>query len=81
MTPTFSRQTAHPTNRKGTHIMDKDRIAGSAKKFFGKVKEATGKTLGDNKTTADGKAMQVEGTIQNAVGGMKDSIRQVVKKK
>ena len=55
--------------------MDKDRIAGSAKVVKGKVKEAAGKVLGDAKLNAEGKADQVAGTAQNAVGGIKDALR------
>ena len=55
--------------------MDKDRIAGSAKVVKGKVKEAVGKILGDAKLNAEGKADQVAGTAQNAVGGIKDALR------
>ena len=55
--------------------MDKDRIAGSAKVVKGKVKEAVGKVIGDAKLNAEGKADQVAGTAQNAVGGIKDALR------
>lgn len=55
--------------------MDKDRIAGSAKQIKGSVKEALGKAVGDAKLEAEGKAEQVEGKIQNAVGGLKDALR------
>ena len=54
---------------------DQDRIDGSAKKMGGDVKEGVGKALGDSKLEAEGKADQVEGKIQNAVGGMKDALR------
>jgi uncharacterized protein YjbJ (UPF0337 family) len=36
--------------------MDKDRVAGSAKKAKGSVKEAIGKVTGDSKTQAEGAA-------------------------
>lgn len=55
--------------------MDKDRIIGSAKAVSGKVKEATGKALGDAKLEAEGKADKVAGKVQNAVGGVKDALR------
>jgi uncharacterized protein YjbJ (UPF0337 family) len=51
--------------------MDKDRIAGAAKQAKGVIKEAVGKAVGDAKLTAD----RVEGKFQNAVGGLKDSLR------
>jgi uncharacterized protein YjbJ (UPF0337 family) len=56
-------------------IMDKDRIVGSAKVVKGKVKEAVGKTVGDAKLEAEGKADKIEGKVQNAVGGIKDTLR------
>ena len=55
--------------------MDKDRIAGAAKDIKGSVKETIGKAVGDAKLQADGRADQVEGKIQNAVGGLKDVLK------
>ena len=55
--------------------MDKDRIKGSAEQAKGKVKEVAGKALGDSKLETEGKADQVAGKIQNAVGGLKDAVR------
>lgn len=56
-------------------IMDKDRIAGSAKVVKGKVKQALGKAVGDAKLEADGTADKIEGKVQNAIGGLKDAIK------
>jgi uncharacterized protein YjbJ (UPF0337 family) len=61
--------------------MDKDRVAGAAKTVSGNVKQAVGKMVGDQKMVADGKSEAVEGKIQNAVGGMKDSIRDLTGKR
>lgn len=55
--------------------MDKDRVIGAAKVAKGKVKEAAGKALGDAKLRAEGKADRIEGTVQNAVGSVKDAVR------
>lgn len=55
--------------------MDKDRIVGTAKQAKGAIKEAAGKVVGDAKLQADGKADQVEGKVQNAAGGLKDTLR------
>jgi uncharacterized protein YjbJ (UPF0337 family) len=55
--------------------MDKDRIAGSAKKVKGAIKEGIGKVVGDAKLQADGKADKAEGKVQNAIGGLKDALR------
>lgn len=54
---------------------DHDRIEGAAKNLGGKAKEAAGNVTGDEKLKAEGKADQVEGKIQNAVGGLKDTLR------
>ncbi len=61
--------------------MDKDRVEGAAKTVSGKVKELFGKLTGDQKTVADGQAEQKVGKVQNAVGGLKDTLRDVQKGK
>src|ERR1044072_8889842 len=55
--------------------MDKDRVEGSWEQAKGKVKEVAGKVTGDAKTEAEGKAQKTAGKIQNAVGGLKDTLR------
>jgi uncharacterized protein YjbJ (UPF0337 family) len=60
--------------------MDKDRIAGSAKQIKGSIKEAIGKVTGDTKLQSEGEADESEGKIQNAVGGLKDTLRDAVKR-
>ena len=59
--------------------MDKDRIAGAAKQAKGAVKEAVGKAAGDNKLVTEGKSDKVHGKVQNAVGGLNDSVRDTLK--
>ena len=61
--------------------MDKDRVAGSAKQVTGAVKQAIGKAVGDVKLESEGKADKVEGKVQNAIGGLKDTIRETLKGK
>jgi uncharacterized protein YjbJ (UPF0337 family) len=56
--------------------MDKDRVDGAIKQGTGKVKEAAGKALGDEKLKGEGKADQVKGKVQNVVGGVKDQMRE-----
>ena len=56
-------------------MADHDRIEGAAKNIGGKIKEGVGKVTGNTKLQAEGKADQVEGKVQNAVGGAKDSLR------
>jgi uncharacterized protein YjbJ (UPF0337 family) len=60
--------------------MDKDRVIGSAKEIKGAVKEAIGKATGDAKLQSDGKADKVEGTVQNAIGGVRDTVRDALSK-
>ena len=60
--------------------MDKDRIAGSAHQAKGAIKETIGKVTGDTKTQAEGAAEKTAGKVQNAVGGLKDAVRDAVKK-
>jgi len=54
---------------------DKDLIEGAAKNIGGKLKEAAGKLTGDEKLKAEGRADQVAGKVQNAVGGVKDALK------
>lgn len=60
--------------------MDKDRVAGTAKQAKGSLKDLAGSLLGDSKMKAEGKADKVEGKVQNAVGGLKDKLRDAAKK-
>ncbi|KAF0175376.1 MAG: CsbD family protein [Rhodobacteraceae bacterium] len=61
--------------------MDKDRIIGSAKVVEGKAKVAVGKLLGDAKLQSEGQADKLEGTVQNAIGGVKDAVKDALKDK
>ena len=56
-------------------IMDKDRVVGSAKEIKGKIKEGVGKAVGDTKLQAEGNADKAEGKVQNAIGGLKDTLK------
>jgi uncharacterized protein YjbJ (UPF0337 family) len=67
--PTFAREI----------LMDKDRVAGAAKKVGGKIKETAGKVLGDKKTESEGRAKKIEGHVQNTVGSARDAARDAVK--
>ena len=64
-----------PNSQLEAEMVDKDRIIGSAKVVKGKLKEAVGKAVGDAKLEAQGKADKIEGKVQNAVGGIKDTLR------
>lgn len=56
-------------------MADHDRIEGAATNMGGKIKEAADKLTGDEKLKAEGRADQVKGKVQNAVGGVKDALR------
>jgi uncharacterized protein YjbJ (UPF0337 family) len=56
-------------------MMDKDRIAGSAKQVKGTVKEVVGKAVGDARLQSEGKADKIKGKVQNVVGGIKDTLK------
>jgi uncharacterized protein YjbJ (UPF0337 family) len=60
--------------------MDKDRVEGIGHQVKGAVKEAVGKVTGDTKTEAEGAAEKAAGKAQNAVGGIKDTAREALKK-
>jgi uncharacterized protein YjbJ (UPF0337 family) len=55
--------------------MDKDRIEGMGRQAKGAIKDAAGKITGDAKLQAEGKAEKMAGKAQNAVGGIKDKVR------
>jgi uncharacterized protein YjbJ (UPF0337 family) len=56
-------------------IMDKDRIVGSAKQIKGAAKQVIGKAVGDTKLESEGQADKLEGKVQNAIGGLKDTLK------
>lgn len=55
--------------------MNKDRVIGAGKQIVGSIKQMIGRLMGDAKLRVDGKATEVEGKLQNAVGGTKDVLR------
>ena len=60
--------------------MDKDRFIGAAKEIKGSIKQTVGKAVGDAKLQSEGNAEKAEGKLQNAVGGLKDAVRDALKK-
>jgi uncharacterized protein YjbJ (UPF0337 family) len=56
--------------------MDKDRFAGSAKDFAGKVEGTVGDITGDTKTQAAGRLREATGTAQDIYGQAKDAARE-----
>ena len=65
---------------RGLEIMDKDRIKGSVEQAKGSVKEAVGKATGDAKLEVEGRNEKAAGKVQKAVGGVKDAVREAVRK-
>jgi uncharacterized protein YjbJ (UPF0337 family) len=55
--------------------MDKERVKGMADQAKGSVKETAGKITGDEKLKTEGQMDRAEGKVRNAVGGMKDEVR------
>ena len=72
--------TGNPLPHQECIAMDKDRIAGSVKEAKGVIKEGIVKATGDAKLQADGNADKASGSFQNAVGGVKDAVRDALKK-
>jgi uncharacterized protein YjbJ (UPF0337 family) len=60
--------------------MGKDQIAGAAKQAGGTIKAGAGKLVGDKKMEAEGRAKVTEGKIQSAVGGIKDAVKDSLRK-
>ncbi len=54
--------------------MNKDQLAGSAKEAKGTVREMAGKAIGDTKLASAGKIEGLWGRIQNALGGLKETL-------
>jgi uncharacterized protein YjbJ (UPF0337 family) len=55
--------------------MNKNRITGATKQIKGALKQLIGKAVGDAKLRSDGKADEVEGKVQNAIGGLEDTLK------
>ena len=62
-------------------IMDKNRVVGSAKQVKEAVKQTIGKVVGDAKLESEGKADRIEGKVQSAIGGLKDTVKDALKGK
>jgi uncharacterized protein YjbJ (UPF0337 family) len=58
--------------------MDEDRLTGTAKNLGGKVEEGFGRATDDTKTQFQGKATQLEGTLQDLYGQAKDTAADTV---
>ena len=47
----------------------------TAKEIKGSVKQVVGKAFGDAKLQSEGEADKIEGKVQNAIGGLKDTLK------
>ncbi len=56
--------------------MDKERVKGMVEQGKGSAKETAGKMLGDQKLKTEGRKDRAEGKVRNAIGGLKDEIRE-----
>jgi uncharacterized protein YjbJ (UPF0337 family) len=55
------------------YLVTDDRLSGSAKNIGGQVEEGFGEVTGDVKTQLQGKAKQMEGTLQDVYGQAKET--------
>lgn len=55
--------------------MNRDQFRGTAKGAKGRVREVAGRAAGDLKLETAGKADQLAGKVQKAVGGAKKALR------
>jgi uncharacterized protein YjbJ (UPF0337 family) len=59
--------------------MDKHQVKGEMHKAKGKVKEVTGRTIGNDKMEREGKLEHAKGTAQKAYGDLKSNVKRAVK--
>ncbi len=59
--------------------MNTDTLSGSATDLGGKVKEGLGAALGDKQLQGEGKAEQLSGTAQRALGDAKDAVEETIR--
>jgi uncharacterized protein YjbJ (UPF0337 family) len=59
--------------------MDKNQVKGQAHKAKGKVKEVTGRTIGNKKMEQEGKREHAKGTVQKNYGDVKSDVKKATK--
>ena len=59
--------------------MDKNQHKGELHKGKGKLKEATGSAIGNDKMEREGKLEHAKGTVQNGYGDAKNSVKKAAK--
>ena len=59
--------------------MDKNQVKGEVKKAKGKIKEVTGRTVGNEKMEREGKLEHAKGTVQKSYGDVKSDVKKATK--
>jgi uncharacterized protein YjbJ (UPF0337 family) len=59
--------------------MDKNQVKGEMSKAKGKIKEVTGRTIGNDKMEREGKLQHAKGTVQKAYGDLKSDVKKAAK--
>ncbi len=60
--------------------MNKDQVKGRAENAKGKLKEAVGKAVGNDRLKAEGKVDQVAGKTQAKIGDGKEKLKNIIDK-
>ncbi len=60
--------------------MDEQHVKGAGDKIKGAVKDAVGGATGDSKLQSEGKLDKAKGSARNAVGDVKDAVRDATRK-
>jgi uncharacterized protein YjbJ (UPF0337 family) len=59
--------------------MNKQQITGRTNQVKGSIKKAAGKAVGNEKLEREGKAQQVSGKVQTAIGDLKHDLKGATK--
>ena len=60
--------------------MNKDQVAGRAEEAKGKIKEVTGKVVGNDRLESEGKVDQTAGKVQSGYGDAKEKVKDGIDK-
>jgi uncharacterized protein YjbJ (UPF0337 family) len=63
-----------------SETMNKDQVSGRADEVKGKIKEAVGKTIDNDRLKAEGKADQLSGKVQAGYGDAKEKVKDAIDK-
>jgi uncharacterized protein YjbJ (UPF0337 family) len=61
-------------------MMNKDQIKGRVEQVSGKIKDAAGKVVGNDRLQTEGLAEQVKGKVQAGFGDTKEDVKDQAKK-